>query len=599
MESRSRRFAQHVRESPMAPHVRGGGRHGGAKTCSFVLLLQLFVAILCFGMLVQWWKWSPTALVEKNVLHGAASAAPATIAPTLAAAPNLRAEGDAAIATTSAAPAVTTATASAAALGAGVTVAPVAGIPLTPAEQAQRRMQYSSANHNEDQRKVVDMIKWAWGGYERFAFGHDSLNVNTMTGTGLPDHDMALTLVDSLDTLFIVGMFEEFDRASEWVKTNMDARIFHTGFISFFETTIRLLGSLLSTYQLSGHPHMLALADKLGDALSPAFSINYHGMPDKDYDIMRKTSREASSLAEVGTLQMEFKYLARLTGKQAYVDQVERIMDSLAKDVKEHFKDGLLPVQINQHTGRIAAHSKVTLGAMGDSYYEYLLKQWLLSGKKETKYKEQYLIAVEGIKAKLVAKSEPNGLVFIGELVNGKLDPKMDHLVCFVPGMLALGYMNGMPKDHLDLAEQLAETCYQMYAQMATKLAPEIMYFNMKKGGTEDLDVHPLDAFNLLRPETVESLMYLHRITKKPKYREHGRKIMEAFERECKLDRGGYTSISNVAKGPAKKRFRAEMESFFIAETLKYLFLLFSDDSVLPLDEIVFNTEAHPFQIAK
>jgi mannosyl-oligosaccharide alpha-1,2-mannosidase len=244
--------------------------------------------------------------------------------------------------------------------------------------------------------------------------------------------------------------------------------------------------------------------------------------------------------------------------------------------------------------------SKITLGAMGDSYYEYLLKQWLLSGKKDTKYKERYLRAVNGIKSKLVAKSHPNGLVFIGELLRfGEFSPKMDHLVCFVPGMLALGYLHGMPEEHLILAEQLVETCFQMYDRMQAKLAPEIVYFNMaEKSDIQDLYVKDRDAFNLLRPETVESLMILYRVTKKTKYRTYGRVIIEAFETNCKLEeKGGYTSISNIYTGPVKKGFRREMESFFIAETLKYLFLLFSDDDVLPLDEIVFNTEAHPFEM--
>lgn len=220
-----------------------------------------------------------------------------------------------------------------------------------------------------------------------------------------------------------------------------------------------------------------------------------------------------------------------------------------------------------------------------------------MSGKREEKYKKAYITAVNGIMDLLVSKSKPSGLVFIGELVNGKLEPKMDHLVCFVPGMLALGYMHGMPKEHLTLAEQLIETCYQMYAQMEAKLAPEIAYFHVDDGATEDLDIPQRDAFNLLRPETVESLMVLYRATKNEKYRTYGREIMAAFEKQCKLEKGGYTSIGNVATGPVERLYREEMESFFIAETLKYLFLLFSDDSVCPLDEIVFNTEAHPFPI--
>lgn len=64
-----------------------------------------------------------------------------------------------------------------------------------------------------------------------------------------------------------------------------------------------------------------------------------------------------------------------------------------------------------------------------------------------------------------------------------------DHLVCFMPGTLALGYENGLPEDHLDLAKELAHTCYQMYARMPTHLSPEIVYFNQAQGAPEDLIV--------------------------------------------------------------------------------------------------------------
>lgn len=465
-------------------------------------------------------------------------------------------------------------------------------------EIAAWRARFHPSRHTADQKKAAEMVAWAWKGYEENAFGQDYLNVVTMKGDGLPGHDMAITLVDSLDTLFLVGMFDQFDRASEWVGKNMNRRIYKSGFISLFETTIRNMGGLLSAYYLSGQKQLLQAAKDLGEALSPAFSIHKHGIPGKDFDVMAKRHRESSSVAEAGSLQLEFKYLATLTGEPKYFDQVERIMDSLFTEIHKTYKDGLLPVHMSVYTGKIT-DSKITLGAHGDSYYEYLLKQWLQSGKKDTKYKTEYMRAVDGIRAKLVAKSKPNGLVFIGELIHGNLSPKMDHLVCFVPGMLTLGYMHGMPAEHLELAKQLVETCYQMYDRMAAKLAPEIAYFNTKADSKRDLDIHPQDAFNIQRPETVESLMLLYRATKDEKYREYGRKIMNAFEEHCKLPGGGYTTIGNIAKGPVRSKFRDGMESFFLAETLKYLFLLFSDDeTLLPLDEVVFNTEAHPFPMA-
>ena len=106
----------------------------------------------------------------------------------------------------------------------------------------------------------------------------------------------------------------------------------------------------------------------------------------------------------------------------------------------------------------------------------------------------------------------------------------------------------------------------------------------------------PLDAHNLLRPETVESLFLLHRITGDKKYQEYGWKIFQAFEKYTKIEDGGYSSIRNV-KDTNNPGFRDKMESFFLGETLKYLFLLFSDDEIIPLNKYVFNTEAHPLPI--
>ena len=109
--------------------------------------------------------------------------------------------------------------------------------------------------------------------------------------------------------------------------------------------------------------------------------------------------------------------------------------------------------------------------------------------------------------------------------------------------------------------------------------------------------LQPADAHNLLRPETLESLFYMYRITGDKVYRDWGWQIFQAFEKHTKIPGGGYSSISNV-KNADKPSFRDKMESFFLGETLKYLFLLFGDDpNLLPLDKYVFNTEAHPLPI--
>ncbi|KAF6167469.1 hypothetical protein GIB67_031670 [Kingdonia uniflora] len=280
------------------------------------------------------------------------------------------------------------------------------------------------------------------------------------------------------------------------------------------------------------------------------------------------------------------------------------------------------------HSGEFSGEN-IRLGSRGDSYYEYLIKVWLQQGTHQDSnihyLREMYEEAMRGVRHLLVHKSIPNGLVFVGELPygpRGDFSPKMDHLVCFLPGTLALGATKGITKrkameenllsiddlENLKLAEDLAKTCFEMYSVTSTGLAPEIAYFHTEgynEGGLDggnksseyvnDIIIKHADRHNLLRPETVESLFLLYRITEDAKYREWGWRIFEAFERYTKIDSGGYSSLDDVTTLPPHKRDK--METFFLGETLKYLYLMFGNSSVIPLNKFVFNTEAHPIPI--
>mmetsp|Transcript_93152 Transcript_93152/g.249471 ORF Transcript_93152/g.249471 Transcript_93152/m.249471 type:complete len:182 (-) Transcript_93152:189-734(-) len=173
--------------------------------------------------------------------------------------------------------------------------------------------------------------------------------------------------------------------------------------------------------------------------------------------------------------------------------------------------------------------------------------------------------------------------------------PKMDHLVCFLAGSLALGSVHGA--GDLDLAKRLGQTCIEIY-DAPTGLAPEIVHFH-EHSDPKDIYIKTPDAHNLLRPETVESLFYLWRITGEERWREAGWKMFLAWEKHSKVSTGGYSSVQSVLHIPVS--WRDKMESFFPAETLKYLFLLFDDTwtEKLSLDQWVFNTEAHPLPVWK
>ena len=176
----------------------------------------------------------------------------------------------------------------------------------------------------------------------------------------------------------------------------------------------------------------------------------------------------------------------------------------------------------------------------------------------------------------------------------GRLEHKMDHLACFTGGMLALGSTQlGEPykSRHMELGSAITNTCHESYDRTNTKLGPEAFRF------TEVIEAKALksnEKYYILRPEVVESYFVLWRLTHEPRYRQWGWEDVQALEKHCRVD-GGYTGLKNVySDEPTQDDVQ---QSFFLAETLKYLYLLFSDDELISFDHWVFNTEAHPLPI--
>ncbi|XP_021572497.1 endoplasmic reticulum mannosyl-oligosaccharide 1,2-alpha-mannosidase, partial [Carlito syrichta] len=460
-----------------------------------------------------------------------------------------------------------------------------ADLPTRP-EVPPARMQSQPARPNDRQQGVIDAFLHAWKGYRRFAWGHDELKPVSRSFSEW--FGLGLTLIDALDTMWILGLRKEFEEARKWVSKRL--RFEKDVDVNLFESTIRILGGLLSAYHLSGDSLFLRRAEDFGNRLMPAFNTPSK-IPYSDVNIGTGVAHPPrwtsdSTVAEVTSIQLEFRELSRLTGVKKFREAAETVTRHIHKLSGK--KDGLVPMFINTHSGLFTHLGVFTLGARADSYYEYLLKQLL----------EDYVTAIEGVKAHLLRRSEPGKLTFVGELAHGRFSAKMDHLVCFLPGTLALGVHHGLPASHMELAQQLMETCYQMNRQMDTGLSPEIVHFNLyPQPGRQDVEVKPADRHNLLRPETVESLFYLFRLTGDRKYQDWGWEILQSFNRFTRVPTGGYSSINNV-RSPQKPEPRDKMESFFLGETLKYLFLLFSDDpALLSLDTYVFNTEAHPLPI--
>lgn len=440
-------------------------------------------------------------------------------------------------------------------------------------------------------------------------------------------------IVDALDTMMIMNLTTELTHARQWIYSNLTYDQDHD--VNTFETTIRMLGGLLSAHYLSTQfdgkyasvdDHLsddlyVEKATDLADRLLGAYESK-SGVPFASVNLARHkgipshADAGASSTAEATTLQLEMKYLSKLTGETHYWEHTERVMRVVDDNQAE---DGLVPIFIYADKGTFRGQN-IRLGSRGDSYYEYLIKQYLQTSAEEPIYQEMWNETLAGVKKNLITYSSPNNFTLIAERPSGlhkSLEAKQDHLVCFMGGTIALATTGGLPlaqakkqpnwtekqDEDMRLAHELTKTCMGMY-HTTTGLAPEIAHFNIhdpplmyndfrpnelpqsppdfvkcadpKCSSTvdlvrEDYVFKPADKHNLQRPETVESLFYMWRITGDEQYRIWGWEMFQAFIKHSAVPDGeGFSSISNVEEDPV--HFRDNMESFWLV----CLLLLFS-----------------------
>ncbi|KAH9967535.1 glycoside hydrolase [Russula dissimulans] len=532
---------------------------------------------------------------------------------------------------------------------------------VTPPSPASNRHRIKPQRPLADHRKGdvwarrADVVRSAfldaYNSYVTYAAPHDELRPLSKT----PSDNLngwSLSYIDSLDTLWLMGLHEEFDDALA-VVANITFSMPSQQYAPFFETVIRYLGGLLSAYALSKDPILLARADDLGAALLPVFGT-HSGLPTYSVNTVSGKVKDSANgpmipLSEMLSCQLEYKYLAYLTGRSSYYTTVEKVME-IVYDTNLSSSGHLLPVLWSTETGLPSScmsallSPEVAVGALADSAYEYMLKQWLLTGRTDTKARDLYLRSVNAILDHLTYITPIRKLLYVtgGHVSsNGHITLKhnFEHLTCFLPGLLALGAatLPDVPRTHMWAARGLAETCWVLYGESPTGLSPDdvVMILKFGSGGSgtwpaiwawakqlkrwEQSGAHgdppgvgpaklitdesafareynPSAPGYYLRPETVESFYLLWRTTGDVVWRERGWKVCEALLKETHVETGGGFAALYDARH-ANGRKLDMMPSWFLAETLKYLFLLFTDDDLVPLDQWVFNTEAHPLPV--
>jgi mannosidase alpha-like ER degradation enhancer 2 len=409
-----------------------------------------------------------------------------------------------------------------------------------------------------------------WNAYKKYAWGHDGLKPLSKTPYDWYSSTLYMTPLDALDTMILMGLKEEADSTREFIATHLSFD--HDMYVKNFEITIRMLGGLLSSYQLSGDERLLKLADDLGTRLLPVFK-SPTGMPYVDVNLKTGAVRNPrTNPGEVGTLLVEFGALSKLTGKKQYYDIVK---SAVVQIYNRRSPVGLVGTWINVETGEwVDADSHVS--ACIDSYYEYMVKCSILFGDQD--FKKMWESSILAIKTYL-ADETPTGL-WIGhaDMNTGKRTKTwFGALDAFFPAVLALS-------GDVPTAARLQESCFKMWNKYG--IEPEQFDYALM-----DVPNDPKWERYFLNPEIMESAYYLYQYTQDPRYLEMGKVFFEGLKNFCRCD-GGYAELKSVKTKEKSDR----MESYFLAETWKYLYLLFAPPETLDFKHTIFNTEAHPIR---
>ena len=336
-------------------------------------------------------------------------------------------------------------------------------------------------------------------------------------------------------------------------------------------------------------------------------------------------------IAELGSLSIEFTRLAQLTGDSRYFDAIQRITDELDHAQSRTKLPGMWPIMVDATGPTFSMDNTFTLGGMADSVFEYLPKEYLLLGGLSDQYRKLYVDAVETAKKYVFFRpltKDNRSILLSGDANvspegNITLNPRAQHLACFTGGMVAIGARIFNRPDELDVARKLTDGCIWAYESMVTGIMPEIFYaapctgdadcawstarwhaaiaerharsgnplgntaqieLKIKSDGLQP-GIVAYDARKyILRPEAIESVFILYRVTGNTSLLDTAWNMFTAIERHTATDLAN-AAIDDVTADVPRQSDR--MESFWLAETLKYFYLIFSDPGVVSLDEYI------------
>ncbi|KAI1202798.1 glycoside hydrolase family 47 protein [Nemania serpens] len=469
--------------------------------------------------------------------------------------------------------------------------------------------------------EVKDAFVKSWKSYKNVGFGYDEVLPVSGGGYDVPGFGgWGATLVDSLSTLWIMDLKDDFYEAAAAAVTIDYSKTRDTS-CNYFETTIRHLGGLLGAYDLSKETALLEKAVELGNMLymaydtpnrMPGFWLNF-----EDARTGKQVAGSHDPSAAVASSSLEFTRLSQLTGDNKYYDAINRVTQVLDEWQNKTNLPGMWPTYLDLQRIVLNEDFAFTLGALADSLYEYLPKTFALLGGLEPVYEKMYREAMDTVIKNILFRPklpDQADILFPGNVwvadQEARLTAQSQHLSCFVGGMFGLGGKLFQIPEHVAIGDKITRGCVWAYDAMPAGIMPEV--FNLLNCDTlepcewnqeewetiGDANLKPgfksaQDPRYLLRPEAIESVFLLYRITGNAEYQEMAWKMFQAIRNATETDLA-FSSIQSVKVTNTVKA--DSMESFWLAETLRYFYLIFSSPDLINLDEFVLNTEAHPLR---
>ena len=445
-------------------------------------------------------------------------------------------------------------------------------------------------------REVKSAFVKGWKSYKKHAWMRDELAPVSGTGKDTLGGWVA-SLIDNLDTLWIMNLKDEFIEVVEAVATIDWANTTATG-CNVFETTIRHLGGLLAAYDLSGQQVLLIKATELGDMIHAAFDTPTNLPPFwldfKKVKVGGLVGDTHQPSASVGSLSMEFTRLSQLTGDPKYYDAITRVTALLTESQSTTKIPGMWPTFLNTRDGIFNDGYNFTLGTLAGPLYEYLPKMHAMLGTSDPVYARLAKDSLSAITEHIVFRAMLPGrddVLFSGNaqvLQSGVIikEPEVRHASCFAGGMFGLAGRLFDRQEYVDIGAHLTWGCIHGYNSFSTGIAPEVFSMfpcpnstldicdwdeemwqakgnNSLQGGFREVS----DPSYILRPEAIESIFVLYRITGHRAYSDMAYKIFLNIQRATETEYGNAAIDDVRVTGQTTKRDFIEVSHLLICSS--------------------------------